>query len=319
MNFKLNPAPAGTTAKAFAPATVANVVCGYDVLGFALEHPGDTVELTLDDTGKVHLDLITGDGGLLPTDPDKNIASAVVKYYLNQLHITQGVRVVLHKNMPLNSGMGSSSASGVAALVAINHLMGEPLTREELLPMAMEGERIGCGNAHADNVAPSLLGGLVLVRNHHPMDATKLPVPEGLWVALVHPHVDVPTSLSRKIIKDRVPMKEAVRQWGNVAGLVAGFCTGDIDLIGRSMEDVIFEPVRAMLIPGFYQMKQAALDTGAIGFGISGSGPTVFALCRSQEQAEKTAARLNQLLDGFGIEADRFVSKINPNGAQLIT
>ncbi len=317
-SHNINPRSTGSKVKVFAPATVANVVCGYDVLGFALQAPGDEVELTLNDSGEVTLDLITGDDGLLPKNPDKNIASAVVKYYLNALGRNQGVGVVLHKKMPLNSGMGSSSASSVAALVAINHLMGNPLSRIELLPMAMEGERIGCGNAHADNVAPSLLGGLVLVRSHHPLDAKKLPFPPGIHVAVIHPHVDVPTRESRRILKDRVPLRDAVTQWGNVAGLVAGFCTGDIGLIGRSMEDVIFEPVRAMLIPGFYELKQTALDAGAIGFGISGSGPSVFALCQSEAIAQTICDELKNLLTSFRIESDTFVSGMNPDGAVIV-
>ena len=316
--YIINPLPSGSTVKVFAPATVANVVCGYDVLGFALQAPGDQVELTLNDSGEVTLDLITGDDGLLPIDPDKNIASAVVKYYLNTIGRNQGVSVVLHKKMPLNSGMGSSSASSVAALVAVNHLMGNPLSRIDLLPLAMEGERIGCGNAHADNVAPALLGGLVLVRSHHPLDAKKLPFPPGLHVAVIHPHVDVPTRESRRILKDRVPLRDAVTQWGNVAGLVAGFCTGDIGLIGRSMEDVIFEPVRAMLIPGFYELKQTALNAGAIGFGISGSGPSVFALCQSEATALKICEELKNLLNTFRIQSDTFVSEMNPEGASIV-
>ncbi len=308
----------GSTVSAFAPATVANVVCGYDILGFALDAPGDNVKLTLNDSGIVSLDKITGDGGELSTDPDRNIASAVVKYYLNTIGQKAGISVELCKNMPLNSGMGSSSSSSVAALVAVNELMGSPLSRMELLPLAMEGERIGCGNAHADNVAPALLGGLTLVRSTSPLDAVKLPVSEGLHVALIHPHVNVPTRDSRRIIKERVAISEAVKQWGNVAGLVAGFCTGDTDLIGRSMEDVIFEPVRAMLIPGFYKMKQSAIECGAIGFGISGSGPSVFALCKSAATATTICEELHAMLYKFEIESDTFQSGINQVGARIL-
>ncbi len=309
-------APKSVTA--FAPATVANVVCGYDVLGFALNAPGDRVKVVRNDSGEVTLKAIYGDGGLLPLDADKNVASAVVKYFLDQIGVKQGVEVELFKNMPLNSGMGSSSASSVAALVAINALMGEPLTRMQLLPLAMEGERLACGNAHADNVAPALLGGLTLVRSNSPIDAVKLPVPDGLFVSLVHPEVDVPTRESRRILKDRVPVQDAVRQWGNVAGLVAGFCTGDLALIGRSMEDVIFEPVRAMLIPAFYEMKNKALELGALGMGISGSGPSVFALSASRHTAEKVVQNLQSILNTYHIASQGFTATINAKGAQLI-
>lgn len=303
----------------FAPATVANVVCGYDVLGLALQRPGDTVSLRLNNSGKVTITGIEGDGGLLPRDPAFNTASAVVQMYLDQQKMNQGVEVFLKKDMPLNSGLGSSSASSVAALVAINELMGSPLARTELLPLAMEGERIACGNAHADNVAPALLGGLVLVRSTNPLDVIKLPVPAGLHLALVHPHVDVPTRESRRILKERVPVRDAVTQWANVAGLVAGFCTGNIDLIGRSMEDVIFEPIRSMLIPAFYEMKNEALKSGAISFGISGSGPSVFALCKSAATAEQVTQNIQKLLQSIQISSDGFTSEINVNGAQILS
>ncbi len=307
------------TVRAFAPATVANVVCGYDILGFAIEQPGDTVELSLNESGRVTLDEITGDGGLLPTDPEKNLASAVVMQYLQAIGAAhQGVSVKLFKGMPLNSGMGSSSASSVASLVAINYLMGEPMTRAALLPLAMEGERIACGSAHADNVAPALLGGLVLVRSSNPIDAIKLPVPDALFCTIVHPNVDVPTSESRRILKERVSVRDAITQWGNVAGMVAGFCTGDTALIGRSMEDVIFEPIRAMLIPQFYQMKLAALNHGALGFGISGSGPSVFALSTDMHTAKAITESLPAILKKYDIESQSFVSKIYTLGARIL-
>jgi homoserine kinase len=307
------------TVKAFAPATVANVVCGYDILGFAIEQPGDTVELSLNDSGKVTLDEITGEGGLLPTDPERNLASAVVIQYLQTIGSShQGVSVKLYKGMPLNSGMGSSSASSVASLVAINHLMGEPMSRAELLPLAMEGERLACGSAHADNVAPALMGGLVLVRSNNPVDAVKLPVPDTLYCTVVHPDVDVPTSESRRILKERVPVRDAIIQWGNVGGMVAGFCLGDTSLIARSMEDVIFEPIRAMLIPRFYQMKQAAIQEGALGFGISGSGPSVFALSTNIDVANSISETLTNMLRKYDIESQSFVSKINTTGARIL-
>lgn len=302
-----------------APGTVANIVCGYDVLGLALHNPFDEVTVTLNDTGNVTL-TIDGDGGMLPLDTASNVASAVIIRFLEHTSQTQkGAHVHLQKQMPLNSGMGSSSASSVAALVAINHLTGNRFSRKELLPFATEGERIACGNAHADNVAPALLGGVVLVRSHDPLDVKKLPCPEHLQVAVVHPHIDVPTRESRKILKNRIPLPEAVTQWGNVAGLVAGFCTKDTALIGRSMVDVIFEPVRSMLIPGFYDMKQISKECGALGFGISGSGPSVFALCESRETAAAVTSRLAEFLNKAGIDTDAFVSSINMNGAEILS
>ncbi len=302
----------------FAPATVANVSCGYDVLGFALERPGDKVIMHLNDSAEVTLDHIEGDEGRLPRDPDQNIVTAVVKYYLQKRNITQGVSVELYKQMPFGSGLGSSSASSVAGLVAINELMGRPYSREQLLPLAMEGERLACGNAHADNVAPSLLGGLVLIRSYDPLDVIRLPYPETLRVGILYPHVEIPTSEARKILKSTVPIADAIKQWGNVAGLVAGFCTKDIGLIARSMEDYIIEPIRAMLIPHFYQMRDIAMQNNALGFGISGSGPSVFTLCQDEATATKVVARLAAHLKKDGIDSNQYVSGINEVGARVV-
>lgn len=302
----------------FAPASVANVSCGYDVLGFALSKPGDRVVMHKNDSGKITLDHIEGDDGRLPRDADKNIVTAVVSYYLNQIGKQQGISVELYKQMPFGSGLGSSSASAVAGLVAVNELMGNPLSREELLPLAMEGERLACGNAHADNVAPALLGGLILIRSYDPLDVIRLPYPETLRCGILYPHVEIPTMEARKILKTTVPITDAIKQWGNVAGLVAGFCTKDIKLIGRSMEDYIIEPVRAMLIPHFYEMRQIAMENNALGFGISGSGPSVFALCEDEETAENILLLLEQHLKKDGIGSNRYVSAINKEGTIVL-
>ncbi|AHM63523.1 homoserine kinase [Flammeovirgaceae bacterium 311] len=303
--------------KVFAPATVANVSCGYDVLGFAVDNPGDEVIMHLNDSKQVSLDVIEGDEGRLPRDPLQNTVSAVVINYLKHLGAEQGVSIELYKKMPFGSGLGSSSASAVAGLVAINELMGSQLSREELLPFAMEGERLACGNAHADNVAPALLGGLVLIRSYNPLDVVKLPVPEGLSCALLYPHVEIPTKEARRILKDRIHISDAVTQWGNVAGLVAGFCTGNLELIGRSMVDVIIEPVRSMLIPYFYDMREIATAHGALGFSISGSGPSVFALCKGEDTARKVASALSDKLTSNGIGVNTYVSSINAHGPKI--
>lgn len=304
--------------KAYAPATVANVVCGYDVLGFAIEEPGDEVVVAFNDTSEIKITKIEGDNGKLSKDPEKNVVGHVIQLYLNKLGSEKGVDIELYKKMPLNSGLGSSAASSVAALVAVNELFGKPFDNLQLLPLAMEGERLASGNAHADNVAPALYGGLVLVRSYEPLDVIKLPTPADLHVISIHPHVDVPTGEARKIIKQQVPLSKAIQQWGNVAGLVAGFCTNDLDLIGRSMEDVIIEPVRAMLIPYFDEMKKLALDNNAIGFGISGSGPSIFALCKTNKEANHICALLEKLLHSNDIECDSLVTKINNIGAKII-
>ncbi|WP_278554729.1 homoserine kinase [Elizabethkingia bruuniana] len=304
--------------KCYAPATVANVVCGYDVLGFAIDNPGDEVIVSFNNNNKTVITKIEGDQGKLPLDAEKNVVGHVVNLFLEKINSNQGVDIELYKKMPLNSGLGSSAASSVGALVAVNELFDNPLSRQELLPLAMEGERLASGNAHADNVAPSLLGGLVLIRSYDPLDVVKLPVEMDLHVVSVHPHVDVPTGEARKIIRQQVPLKKAVEQWGNVAGLVAGFCTNDTDLIGRSMKDVIIEPIRSMLIPYFAEMKQTALNHKAIGFGISGSGPSVFALCKNKDEAEKIAIELHKLLSAQNISCESLVTKINNEGAVIL-
>jgi homoserine kinase len=302
----------------FAPASVANVSCGYDVLGFALERPGDKVVMHLNDTGRITLDHVEGDEGKLPRDPEANIVTAVVKYYLEHINVKQGVNVELYKQMPFGSGLGSSSASAVAGLVAINELMGKPLTREQLLPLAMEGERLACGNAHADNVAPSLLGGLILIRSYNPLDVIRLPFPDQLRVGVLYPHVEIPTSQARKILKTNIPVSDAIMQWGNVAGLVAGFCTGDTALIGRSMEDHIIEPVRAMLIPHFYEMRRIAMENNALGFAISGSGPSVFTMCEDESVAAHILSLLADHLQQNGVGSNQYLSSINPHGPVIL-
>jgi homoserine kinase len=223
--------------KVFAPATVANVVCGFDVLGFAVNEPGDEVEMRLTDTPGVIIKRITGDDGKLPLDAAKNTVSASVQHYLKHINrLDVGVEIELHKKMPIGSGLGSSSASTVAGLFAINKLMGNLLTSKELVPFAMKGEELACGYGHADNVAPAIMGGFVLVRSYDPLDVISLPTPAGMYAAIVYPEVDVPTKDARQMIRSKVFLKDAVTQWGNVAGLVSGLFMNDFDLIGRRDE-----------------------------------------------------------------------------------
>jgi homoserine kinase len=305
--------------KVFAPATVANVVCGFDVLGFAVNEPGDEVIMRLTDKPGVSLLKITGDEGKLPLNPDKNTVSAIAKQYL--AHIGRpdvGVEIELHKKMPIGSGLGSSSASTVAGLFAINALFDSPLTNMELVPFAMKGEELACGYGHADNVAPALLGGFVLVRSYSPLDVISLPFPQDLHAAIVYPEVDVPTKDARQMIRSKVLLKDAVTQWGNVAGLVSGLFMGDYDLIGRSMTDVLVEPTRSILIPDFDRLRELAMESGAIGFGISGSGPSVFALTKDVETARQITGKLQQHLKNIAINSLAFVSEVNKKGPIIL-
>lgn len=305
--------------KVFAPATVANVVCGYDVLGFAVDEPGDEVIMRLSAKPGVSLLKITGDEGRLPLDPDKNTVSAVVKHYLNHVGRTDvGVEIELHKKMPIGSGLGSSSASTVGGLFAINTLLDNLLTNKELVPFAMKGEELACGYGHADNVAPALIGGFVLIRSYEPLDIISLPCPQGMHAAIVYPEVDVPTKDARQMIRSKVLLKDAVTQWGNVAGLVSGLFMNDYELIGNSMKDVLVEPTRSILIPEFYNMRALAMETGAIGFGISGSGPSVFALTKDRGTAEVITQKLQQQLQKLAINSLAFVSEVNKKGPVIL-
>lgn len=305
--------------KVFAPATVANVVCGFDVLGFAVNEPGDEVEMRLLSEPGVRLLQITGDGGRLPLNSAKNTVSASVQHYLSHLNRTDiGVEIKLHKKMPIGSGLGSSSASTVAGLFAINQLMGNLLNTKELVPFAMKGEELACGYGHADNVAPALMGGFVLVRSYDPLDLIALPTPKNLYAAIVYPEVDVPTKDAREMIRAKVLLKDAVTQWGNVAGLVSGLFLNDLDLVGRSMKDVLIEPTRSILIPDFYVLKEIAMQNGALGFGISGSGPSVFALTKDPETAKKITDVQQQHLTKLNIKSKAYVSPVNAEGPRVI-
>jgi homoserine kinase len=303
--------------RAIAPATVANVSCGFDVFGFAVETPVDEVELTMTKNSAVVISRIEGDGGRLPRETEKNTAGVAVLEFLKAIESKEGIDLVLRKNLPLGSGMGSSAASSVAALVAVNALFGEPFQKQELLPFAMEAERVACGSAHADNVAPSLLGGFVLIRGYSPLDVVTIPTPENLFVTLVHPRIELKTEHARKIMRSNIPMRDAITQWGNVAGLVAGLMKPDFGLIARSLQDVVAEPVRAMLIPGFDSVRSAALEAGALGCGISGSGPTLFALSTEKELALRVGKRMRDVFKLVKLESDVFVSRINPVGARV--
>ena len=303
----------------FAPATVANVVCGYDVLGFAVNAPGDEVIMRFRDEPGVIITKISGDEGRLPYDPAKNTVSLSVQHYLNHIGRPDiGVEIELFKKMPIGSGLGSSSASTVAGLYAINTLMDNPLTKMELVPFAMKGEEMACGYGHADNVAPALLGGFVLVRSYEPLDIIKLPYPEELFCSIVFPQIDVPTRDARQIIRSKILLKDAVVQWGNVAGLVAGLYTKDIDLIARSMKDVIVEPVRSILIPDFYKLREIAMENGALSFGISGSGPSVFTFTRNEDDARIINEKLQKHFLWLDTESIAYRSPINAQGPIIL-
>jgi homoserine kinase len=304
--------------RALAPATVANVCCGFDVLGFAVEAPADEVIITLRERPGIIIESIESDGGKLSLDPQKNTAGVAVSSYLKGLKSNQGVSIVLKKKLPLGSGMGSSAASAVAALVAINHLMGEPFSRKEMVVHAMEAERVACGSAHADNAAPSLLGGFVLIRSYAPLDVIPVPCRTDLICTLIHPHIELKTLDSRRVLRETVSLKDSIIQSGNLAALMIGLTQGDYDLISRSLNDVIAEPVRSVFIPGFNELKEKVKQSGALGFGISGSGPTVFALSRTRDIAEAAGTIAGNHFCDKGLPFEIYISGVNMKGATLV-
>ena len=298
---------------------MANVACGFDIFGFAVDNPGDQVTLTVSDEPGVRITDIVGDGGRLPREAGRNTAGIAIQTFLRHIDKPDvGLDIVLYKQMPLGSGLGSSAASAVAGVFAANELLGRPLPTMKLLPFAMEGERIACGSAHADNVGPSLLGGFVVVRSYQPLDVIRINTPASLFCTLVHPDIEVNTKDARFILKNEVSLKNTITQMGNVAGLIAGLMTPDYDLISRSLVDVIIEPVRAILIPEFNEAKKAALDSGALGCSISGSGPSMFALSRDAQTAGRVGAAMQQAFLSVGITSEAYVSQINQQGPKVI-
>lgn len=311
--------------RAFAPATSANVSAGFDVFGFALQSPGDEVEVELiDGSGpSVRVDAVEGDGGKLPRD-GRNTAAVAAAALLEAWERKTGQRLRLalrlSKGLPLGSGMGSSAASAAAAAVAANRLLGEPFGSLDLVRFAMEGERAACGTAHADNAAPAVMGGFALIRSYDPLDVLPLPVPDGLWATIVHPDLVLPTEKSRAVLPGSYPRATVVEQVGNAAAFVAGLCSGDFGLIGRSLVDRLAEPYRAALIPGFAEAKAAALaaDPGVLGAGISGSGPSTFALCRGEEAARAAAAAMRSAFAGRGVSAETWTCPVAAGGPRII-
>jgi homoserine kinase len=304
--------------KIFAPATVANVSCGFDIFGLAVDEPGDEVIVSRRNDDKIVIQNIIGDDGKLTYDAYKNAVTVPIISFLEAQNIRKGFDIVLNKKMPLGSGLGSSSASSVAGVFAVNELLGKPLASADLLSYAMEGERIACGAAHADNVAPALMGGFVVIRSYAPLDYFKIKTPSELFVSIVHPDIEVNTKDARNILRNEVSLKTVISQMGNVAGLVAGMLSNDYALIGRSMEDKIIEPARSILIPQFFEVKQAALDAGALGCSISGAGPSIFSFSKGIETAQKVAEAKRKIFESVGIKANVFVSAINQNGPIIL-
>jgi homoserine kinase len=304
----------------YAPGSVSNVACGFDVLGFALDEPGDVVVAAPQDASGVSITAIHGDDGRLSTDPRKNTASAAVIALVQRLETTRGIALTIHKGLPLASGIGSSGASAVAAVVAANELLGRPAPMEILLECAMAGEQAGCGSIHPDNVSPSLYGGFILARAAQPPDIVRLPVPDGLACAVLHPHIEIETGAARKLLGEHVALKDATRQWANLGALVAALYTSDLGLLSRSLVDTIAEPKRASLVPGLAEIKAAAVSAGALGCSLSGSGPSVFALAANLEVARAAGEAMKSCFDRVSaVGSDLWVCPVGRQGARVIS
>jgi homoserine kinase len=304
---------------AFAPATVSNVACGFDVLGFALDEPGDEVTATFAPAG-VSIAAIDGDGGRLPREASRNTAGVAVLALLTKLGDPRGVSLTIRKGLPLSSGLGGSAASAVAAVVAVNALLGANASQDTLIQCALEGERLGAGSAHADNIAPAVCGGFVLVRRANPPDIVTLPVPAGLTAVVVHPDLEIETARARALLGDTVPLSDAVKQWANLGAFVHALHTADFALLSRSLEDTIAEPRRAPLVPGLSLIKRAAAEAGALGSSLSGSGPSLFALCRGDEVARRVAEAMTAAVrTHIGGEPQTYISRISGQGARVLS
>jgi homoserine kinase len=312
------------SAAAFAPATVSNVAVGFDILGFAVEAAGDEVTVALTEETSVRVVEVSDATGTLPDgaislDPARNTATVGLIKLLEDLRPGFGFDVRVRKGIALGSGMGGSAASAVAALVAANSLLESPLAKESLLGYALAAEVVACGASHPDNAAPSLFGGLTLVASTEPLRCVRLPVPRGLLAVLVHPHVRVDTRDSRAVLQTHVPLADHVRQSARLAGLVAACFTDDVGLLRDCLDDIVIEPQRAALIPGFAGVKRAALEAGALGASISGSGPSVFALVDSEDTAERVRKVMVEAFKSVGVgEVDSWVSPVSCEGARVI-
>ena len=302
--------------KIFCPATIANISCGFDVLGLCLETVGDEMIIRKSDVKGIKITKIVGE--VLPLETSKNVAGVAALALLDAIDYKFGFEIEIHKNIKPGSGIGSSAASAAGAVFGINELLGKPFTRKELVEFAMKGEAIASGSEHADNVAPAILGGITLVRSSSPLDIIKIESPSELYATVIHPQIELKTSEMRAVLQPMIPLKSAILQWGNLGGLIAGFYTSDYELIGRSLHDEIVEPLRGPFIPKFDVIKKTALENGALGSGISGSGPSIFALSKGIETANRIAKAMFVVYEDMNIPFEIHVSKVNPEGVKII-
>lgn len=304
------------TIKIFSPATVANVSCGFDVLGFCLDGIGDEMIVRKVDKKGIYISKI--EGYELPFEADKNVAGVSALALLKEANPDCGFEIEIYKHIKPGSGIGSSSASASGSVFAINELLGKPFNKTQLTYFAMQGEKLASQSEHADNVAPGIFGGFTLVKSLQPLEILEIPTPDDLYATIIHPQIEIKTSEARAILPLKIPMKDAIVQWANVGSLIHGLHTSDYDLISRSLKDVVVEPYRSKLIPYFNKVKSEVLINGALGSGISGSGPSIFALSKGIETAKKVESVMKNVYSETNILFETYVSKINTEGIRII-
>ena len=303
--------------KVYSPSTVANLSCGFDVLGLCLNTPYDEIEVIKNPDRKITLDILESQYDNIPKNVDENTGGVPAKLILNDLGLDFGFDIKIKKGIPLCGGLGSSAATSVGVVFAINQILDQQLTRKEMLQYAIEGEKVSVSTPHADNVAPCLFGGLTLIRNTKSLDVVNIPISE-FSIVLIHPHIKINTEDARKMLPEKINLNSAIEQWGNLGALVFGFSSDNHQLIKRSMNDIIIEPLRSSLIPGFDTIKDNALKLGALGCGISGSGPTIFALCDSSEIASHIGSTSKDHYKSLGLDCDIFISEVNHKGPVVV-
>ena len=297
------------------PATLSNLCCGFDILGMALKQPYDII--TINETDGNDIRIIHLDEYGLTTDPKHNIAGVVLEAMRKAKQSNQGYEIIIDKKIKPGSGIGSSAASAAGVAVAANAIMGTSFTPQELVSFAMEGEVLASGSRHADNLAPCIYGGLVLIRDTPSLDIIPIQTPD-LYITILHPQIEIKTSYARSILPKEVPLKTAITQWANVAGLMTGFMQNDLGLISRSLKDVIAEPVRSPLIPGFDEVRVLSMEAGALGGGISGSGPSLFMFSETAQIAEKVELAMQSVYHNLGIDFKSYVTTIASNGVEIV-
>ncbi|MEW2923062.1 homoserine kinase [Muricauda sp. ANG21] len=302
--------------KVFCPATIANVSCGFDVLGLALDSVGDEMTVRKIPENSIRITKILGQD--LPLETEKNVSGVAGLALLAKSDYEGGFEIEIDKRIKPGSGIGSSAASSAGAVWAMNELLGKPFSKLELVQFAMQGEKLASDVAHADNVAPAIYGGFTLVRSYEPLDIIPIPTPSELFATVIHPQIEIKTSDSRKILRTTISLAQGIQQWGNLGGLIAGLYQSDYDLIGRSLHDYIVEPIRSILIPAFDKIKANAIEAGALGCGISGSGPSIFALSKGESNAKKVAESMQETYKNIGVPFDIHISKVNTQGVKKI-